>query len=728
MTTEINVPSAGPKATPLEELEVEQQALFVHPPPIEIQRQASSSMDEQDKLMMTEYDDSNVIVIDLTEERNASARSQVGGLINTDHPAEPKLGFVEERPTEPSEEDEEGSSAAESQDGQVIVNCAPVEAGDNEDDDEDICQIETLLYRQPVPRENSLPPVVPYKTVKTFTRSATLDHDQDRPTTTTTGGEKNIEENGNHIAEKVPLGVDRKAAQQRKLLQRAKTINGTEDLLTNDGSHHNDKFQSGPRQGKEDDDQLPRRHRSHKHTRSSKKSSSNHRTTDSSGNVTTASSVNSADTVLLRERRSASCRRSMDQKERCATAIANFTAHSHTLMSMSMIGNSLGGMYGDDAYERRRKARSNDFLDRIDISVVSTRSAATMSKSHKKRVPAKMNRIEKGLFLGNMEAATDVILLESHAITHIITVDSVPLPRKITSLLPRIAMIHLQVTDLPDEDLLSHFTEANAFIEEGLSKDGAVLVHCFRGRSRSATVVAAYLMQKHGYAAERALAKVRAKRDCIQPHQSFLAQLKLYENMDFTLDPSNIQFKMFKLYCASERMRKAKILFRDSLEQVIDEDPAGGLPGSAASAFAAAAKSRYPMIYKCKKCRRTLATAFNLLPHLSGESPLWSSAKFSLPSEDVLEGASDSGLNLCSASVYVNPVRWMEQEIRQNLSGRLYCPNCQARVGNYSWVIGDNCEGCGATVKPAFALDVTEIIFRTRNRFLQSNTREPVVV
>lgn len=104
----------------------------------------------------------------------------------------------------------------------------------------------------------------------------------------------------------------------------------------------------------------------------------------------------------------------------------------------------------------------------------------------------------------------------------------------------------MQVTDLPEEDLLSHFVSSNDFIEEGLAKDGAVLVHCYRGRSRSATVVVAFLMRKHGYSAERALSKVRGKREIVQPHESFLAQLKLYENMDFCIDPGNLQFKMFK--------------------------------------------------------------------------------------------------------------------------------------------------------------------------------------
>ena len=37
---------------------------------------------------------------------------------------------------------------------------------------------------------------------------------------------------------------------------------------------------------------------------------------------------------------------------------------------------------------------------------------------------------------------------------------------------------------------------------------------------------------------------------------------------------------IFRLHMAAERMRKAKILFRDTLDAVIDPDPTGGLPGN----------------------------------------------------------------------------------------------------------------------------------------------------
>ena len=102
---------------------------------------------------------------------------------------------------------------------------------------------------------------------------------------------------------------------------------------------------------------------------------------------------------------------------------------------------------------------------------------------------------------------------------------------------------------------------------------------------------------------------------------------------------------------AAERMRKAKILFRDTLDAVIDPDPNGGLPGSAASALASAYKGKYPLVYKCKKCRRTLATAFNLLPHIQDESPIWTASKWSLPTEEILEAASENGLKLCSGKI-----------------------------------------------------------------------------
>ena len=54
-------------------------------------------------------------------------------------------------------------------------------------------------------------------------------------------------------------------------------------------------------------------------------------------------------------------------------------------------------------------------------------------------------------------------------------------------------------------------------------------------------------MHKHGYSSQKAISKIRSKRPSINPHASFMAQLQMYEAMDYTIDTTNIQLKFCTL-------------------------------------------------------------------------------------------------------------------------------------------------------------------------------------
>ena len=95
-----------------------------------------------------------------------------------------------------------------------------------------------------------------------------------------------------------------------------------------------------------------------------------------------------------------------------------------------------------------------------------------------------VNEIIPGLYLGDKRAATDLDLLSKLELSHILSVDLVPLPQVVTSAFPNMAILQVNVADMVNEDLLSHFEKSNKFVKEGIHH-GNVLVHCYHGVSLS---------------------------------------------------------------------------------------------------------------------------------------------------------------------------------------------------------------------------------------------------
>jgi predicted protein tyrosine phosphatase len=86
-----------------------------------------------------------------------------------------------------------------------------------------------------------------------------------------------------------------------------------------------------------------------------------------------------------------------------------------------------------------------------------------------------------------------------------------------------------KLRDVEDEDIITEFYRLLPIIHTELINHRAVLVHCVYGKSRSTSIVAAYLIYYKKMTAEQALEFIKKKRTQIDPNPGYIRQLKQFE-------------------------------------------------------------------------------------------------------------------------------------------------------------------------------------------------------
>ena len=134
-----------------------------------------------------------------------------------------------------------------------------------------------------------------------------------------------------------------------------------------------------------------------------------------------------------------------------------------------------------------------------------------------------MHLIVDRLFLGNIRAAQDEQLLQSHNVTCIVQCleDSSLVPA-----FPFAEYCTVPVSDIDSQNIAAFLPKAVHFIHACRQAGKTVLVHCAAGISRSSTVVVAYLMAAAHMDCDEALAFVRGRRRCASPNPGFWQQLQ----------------------------------------------------------------------------------------------------------------------------------------------------------------------------------------------------------
>lgn len=287
------------------------------------------------------------------------------------------------------------------------------------------------------------------------------------------------------------------------------------------------------------------------------------------------------------------------------------------------------------------------------------------------------NKLPDGnIWIGSIHPLRSKVSIQKANITHVLSVLRLDLKDEIFDGFQHY-VVH--VDDAEDENLLQYFPETNAFISKAVATGEGVLVHCFAGMSRSVTVLCAYLMYSRKIGATAALKTVKDVRSMANPNEGFLEQLALYEQMGC---PENVvDHPMYQRWIYRRSVTESNAVHRAPSEIHFSDMER---EVAQATGLAQGAPDQSEVELRCQRCRRTLATSRTIDPHtakatVAGQKPKQCSHHF------------------------VEPLLWMKPELdKANVSGKLECPKCKAKVGSYVWS-GIECS-CGGWVVPGISL------------------------
>ena len=134
-----------------------------------------------------------------------------------------------------------------------------------------------------------------------------------------------------------------------------------------------------------------------------------------------------------------------------------------------------------------------------------------------------MANIIHKIYLGNKNNALDDVFITDNNIKYIINITL-----DIFNKYNHIKYYNYNIEDSCDDNIQEYFDEITSIINN--NKNNNILVHCRVGKSRSATLILAYLMKYENMTLKKSLDFVRSKKN-IQPNICFFDNLIKYEYM-----------------------------------------------------------------------------------------------------------------------------------------------------------------------------------------------------
>ncbi len=138
--------------------------------------------------------------------------------------------------------------------------------------------------------------------------------------------------------------------------------------------------------------------------------------------------------------------------------------------------------------------------------------------------------VQPQLYISDLLAASNHDVLEHYNITCVISVLSRKEEPPSKNRKRGVHYTLFTTFDSPEEKISKYFAECFKVMNRAVKQKKNVLVHCYAGISRSATMVIMYLMQSNRWSFNQSFKHLRCRRYWVQPNHGFEMQLKTLES------------------------------------------------------------------------------------------------------------------------------------------------------------------------------------------------------
>ena len=188
--------------------------------------------------------------------------------------------------------------------------------------------------------------------------------------------------------------------------------------------------------------------------------------------------------------------------------------------------------------ENNKEENDNNKFPKYNRMKINLKEELSMDNNNERKIDEDYNEIIKDfLYISGYKTASTISDLRNLKITNIINCSGDLCENLYFS---DISYLTLNIRDNVSENIECLFFKCINYINEAKEKNGRVLIHCYKGVSRSVSIIISYLIFLHKWSYDEAFDFVQLKRPIANPNIGFYLQLKTFHKR-ITLDEDRLE-------------------------------------------------------------------------------------------------------------------------------------------------------------------------------------------